>query len=75
MIPPLTNQYLNLVKNSSLGIAVAFPDLFRVTRITISQTGQAVPMIILVMVTYLSLSLFISFVMNVFNSRLSIKTR
>ena len=75
MIPPLTNQYLNLVKNSSLGIAVAFPDLFRVTRITISQTGQAVPMIILVMVTYLSLSLFISFVMNVFNSRLSIQTR
>lgn len=64
MIPPLTNQYLNLMKNSSLAVAVAFPDVFQVTRVTINQTGQAVPMILLVMATYLSISLTISAVMN-----------
>jgi general L-amino acid transport system permease protein len=64
MIPPLTNQYLNLMKNSSLAVAVAFPDVFQVTRVTINQTGQAVPMIILVMLTYLAISLTISAVMN-----------
>jgi general L-amino acid transport system permease protein len=75
MIPPLTNQYLNLTKNSSLAVAVAFPDLFRVTRITINQTGQAVPMIALVMLTYLAMSLIISLVMNTLNSRLKWGTR
>lgn len=75
MIPPLTNQYLNLAKNSSLGVAVAFPDLFRVTKITISQSGQAVPMILLVMVTYLAMSMLISLIMNVMNSRLRIRTK
>ncbi len=75
MIPPLTNQYLNLTKNSSLAVAVAFPDLFRVTRITINQTGQAVPMIALVMLTYLAMSLIISLIMNTLNSRLKWGTR
>ena len=75
MIPPLTNQYLNLAKNSSLGVAVAFPDLFRVTRITINQSGQAIPMILLVMVTYLAMSLLISLIMNVINSRLQVPGR
>jgi general L-amino acid transport system permease protein len=64
MIPPLTNQYLNLMKNSSLAVAVAFPDVFQVTRVTINQTGQAVPMIVLVMLTYLAISLTISVAMN-----------
>lgn len=75
MIPPLTNQYLNLVKNSSLGVAVAFPDLFRITRITINQSGQAIPMILLVMATYLAMSLLISLIMNVMNSRIQVPTR
>lgn len=75
MIPPLTNQYLNLAKNSSLGVAVAFPDLFRVTKITINQSGQTVPMILLVMVTYLAISMLISLIMNVLNSRVRIRTR
>ncbi|HEY5639262.1 MAG TPA: ABC transporter permease subunit, partial [Dehalococcoidia bacterium] len=60
IIPPLTNQYLNLMKNSSLAVAVAFKDMFDVGRITINQAGQAVPMVALMMFTYLSLSLTIS---------------
>ena len=75
MIPPLTNQYLNLTKNSSLAVAVAFPDLFQIGRITINQTGQAVPMIALVMLTYLAMSLIISLIMNTLNSRLGWGTR
>ena len=70
IIPPLTNQYLNLMKNSSLAIAVAFKDLFGVGDVTINQAGQAVPMIALLMATYLSLSLTISAVMNGIYSRL-----
>lgn len=69
MVPPLTNQYLNLMKNSSLAVAVAFPDVFQVTRVTINQTGQAVPMIVLVMATYLTISLAISAVMNLAYNR------
>lgn len=75
MIPPLTNQYLNLTKNSSLAVFVAFPDLFQVTRVSINQTGQAVPIIALVMLTYLAMSLIISLVMNTLNSRLKWEMR
>ena len=70
IIPPLTNQYLNLTKNSSLAVAVAFKDLFDVGRITINQAGQAVPMVALIMFSYLGLSLTISAVMNFLYSRL-----
>lgn len=72
IIPPLTNQYLNLTKNSSLAIFVAYPDVFKVASISINQTGQAVPLIILVMVTYLAMSLLTSVVMNIVNRRLEI---
>jgi general L-amino acid transport system permease protein len=75
IIPPLTNQYLNLTKNSSLAVAVAFKDLFGVGRVSINQTGQAVPIIMLVMLTYLMMSLIISLVMNLLNSRLKWGTR
>ncbi|MCH8948921.1 MAG: ABC transporter permease subunit [Chloroflexi bacterium] len=75
MIPPLTNQYLNLAKNSSLGVAVAFPDLFRITKITINQSGQAVPMILLVMLAYLTISLVTSLIMNTINARLKLAGR
>jgi general L-amino acid transport system permease protein len=75
MIPPLTNQYLNLTKNSSLAAFVAFPDLFQVSRVSINQTGQAVPIIVLVMLTYLTMSLLTSVVMNTLNSRLRVRTR
>ncbi len=70
IIPPLTNQYLNLTKNSSLAVAVAFKDLFDVGRITINQAGQAVPMVALIMFAYLGLSLTISAFMNFMYSRL-----
>jgi general L-amino acid transport system permease protein len=75
MIPPLTNQYLNLTKNSSLAVFVAFPDLFQVSRVTINQTGQAVAIIVLVMLTYLTMSLLTSLIMNTLNSRLQVATR
>jgi general L-amino acid transport system permease protein len=75
IIPPLTNQYLSLTKNSSLAVAVAFKDLFDVGRVSINQTGQAVPIITLVMLTYLMMSLTISLVMNLLNSRLKWGTR
>ena len=70
IIPPVTNQYLNLTKNSSLAVAVGFKDLFDVGRITINQTGQLVPIITLIMLTYLAMSLLISLVMNVLYGRL-----
>ncbi|MCH8815374.1 MAG: ABC transporter permease subunit [Chloroflexi bacterium] len=70
LIPPTTNQYLNLTKNSSLAFVLAFKDVFGTGSVIITQTGQAVPIIALLMITYLSLSLFISLVMNTINSRL-----
>ncbi len=72
IIPPLTNQYLNLTKNSSLAIFVAYPDVFSVGRTSLNQTGQVVPLIILVMLTYLTISLLTSAVMNVVNRRMQI---
>jgi general L-amino acid transport system permease protein len=67
IIPPTTNQYLNLAKNSSLAIAIGFPDLFNVARTISNQTGQAVPLIGIVMLSYLSISLLTSLFMNIYN--------
>ena len=70
IIPPLTSQYLNLTKNSSLAAAIAFPDLVLVFAGTIlNQTGQAIEVILLTMLVYLVLSLMISVGMNLFNRR------
>ncbi len=74
MIPPLTNQYLNLAKNSSLGAAVGFAEVFGVAR-TMAQSVSVVPIMIIVMGIYLSLSLITAAVMNVLNTRFQIKTR
>lgn len=74
-VPPLTNQYLNLVKNSSLGIAIGFLDLYNVGTIAYNQTGQAVAIFMLMALTYLIASLTIALVMNLFNSTLKLKTR
>jgi len=74
-IPPVGNQYLNLVKNSSLGVAIAFPEVTRITRITISQGGPAPQAIIVLMGVYLVFSLSISLVMNLINRRLALKGR
>lgn len=75
MLPPLTNQYLNLAKNSSLAIGVGFPDLYNVTQTVYNQSGQAVQMIALMMGTYLLMSLAIAAVMNYLNHRLQIVER
>jgi len=74
-VPPLTNQYLNLAKNSSLGVAIGFAELFTVGNIAINQSGQAIVIFVIFMVAYLALSLFISLVMNLFNNSLRLQTR
>lgn len=75
MIPPLTSQYLNLTKNSSLAIAVAYPDLFYVANTINNQTGQAVPVILMVMASYLTVSLLTSLLMNWYNKRIQLVER
>jgi len=72
IIPPLTNQYLNLTKNSSLAIAIGFPDLFNVSLTILNQTGAEVEMFLLIMVTYLAFSLLTSMVMNWYNRQLAL---
>lgn len=72
IVPPLTSQYLNLAKNSSLAIAIGFPDVFSVGTTVANQTGQPVPVIVLIMATYLVISLITSLLMNVYNKRVQI---
>ena len=75
IIPPLTSQYLNLIKNSSLAVAVGYPDLVSISSTALNQTGRAIECIALVMLIYLSLSLLTSAGMNVYNRRMRIKDR
>lgn len=70
IIPPLISQYLNLTKNSSLAIAIGYPDLFTVGRIMINQAGRAVPVFTMIMVSYLIMSLTYSIVLNIYNRRI-----
>jgi general L-amino acid transport system permease protein len=71
ILPPLTNQYLNLTKNSSLAVAIGYPDLFSVfAGTTLSQTGQAVEVIALTMGVYLAISLVTSGAMSLYAWRL-----
>lgn len=75
IIPPLISQYLNLAKNSSLAIAIGFPDLFNVAGTIINQTGQTVQVFVLVMASYLTMSLFTSLMMNLYNRRVQLVER
>lgn len=75
IIPPLTSQYLNLVKNSSLAIAVGYPDLWSTAFITLNQSGQAVQVFLIVMGAYLIFSLLISFLLNWYNRRIALVER
>ncbi|MBI5930103.1 MAG: ABC transporter permease subunit [Chloroflexi bacterium] len=75
IVPPLTNQYLNLSKASSLAISIGFYDLFNVATIVQNQTGQAVALFVILMLTYLVISLLISLLMNIINRSLQLKTR
>ena len=76
IIPPLTSQYLNLTKNSSLAVAIAYPDLVHVFAGTaLMQTGQAVEILAITMSVYLSLSLIISLLMNWYNSTIALRDK
>jgi general L-amino acid transport system permease protein len=75
VIPPLISQYLNLTKNSSLAIAIGYPDLFAVGRIMINQAGRAVSVFIMIMAAYLLLSLTYSVILNLYNRRVAFTER
>jgi general L-amino acid transport system permease protein len=75
IVPPLTSQYLNLAKNSSLAIVIGYSDLFNVSTTAANQTGQPVTILLLVMGAYLALSLATSLFMNVYNRRVQLKER
>jgi general L-amino acid transport system permease protein len=76
IVPPLTSQYLNLTKNSSLAVAIGYPDLVQVFMGTVlNQTGQAIEVVLITMGVYVTISLLTSFVMNVYNRRVAIVER
>jgi general L-amino acid transport system permease protein len=75
IVPPVTSQYLNLAKNSSLAIAIGFPDLFSVAGTVFNQTGAAIEIITIMMLSYLSISLFTSLLMNIYNKRIQLVER
>jgi general L-amino acid transport system permease protein len=75
IIPPLTSQMLNLTKNSSLAVAIGFPDFVSVASTTINQTGQAIEGISLIMIVYLCFSLLTSLFMNWYNKKMALVER
>jgi general L-amino acid transport system permease protein len=75
IIPPLTNQYLNLTKNSSLGIAIGYPDLVATGGTVLNQSGKAIEVVSIWMIVYLTLSLLTSAAMNWYNSRIKLVER
>ena len=75
IIPPLTSQYLNLTKNSSLAVAIGYPDLYAIGGTILNQTGQAIEIVLIFMIIYLSISLITSLFMNWFNTRMALKER
>jgi general L-amino acid transport system permease protein len=75
IIPPLTSQYLNLTKNSSLAVAIGYPDLYAIGGTILNQTGQAIEIVVIFMIVYLSISLVTSLFMNWFNAKMALKER
>lgn len=75
IIPPMTSQYLNLTKNSSLAVAIGYPDIVSVVNTTLNQTGQAIEGILIIMAAYLTVSLSISIFMNWYNKRIALVER
>ena len=75
IIPPLTSQYLNLTKNSSLAVAIGYQDIVSIANTTLNQTGQAIEGIALIMAVFLAISLSISFSMNWYNARIALVER
>lgn len=75
IIPPMTSQYLNLTKNSSLAVAIGYPDIVSIANTTLNQTGQAIEGILIIMAVYLSISLSISVFMNWYNKHIALVER
>ncbi len=75
IVPPTTSQYLNLTKNSSLAVAIGYPDLVSIANTSLNQTGQAIECIAIMMAIYLTLSLSISAFMNWYNRRIALVER
>ena len=75
IIPPLTSNYLNLTKNSSLAVVIGYPDLVSISNTSINQTGQAIEVIAIFMAVYLALSLVTSLLMNMYNRAVALKER
>ncbi len=75
IIPPITSQYLNLTKNSSLAVAVGYPELVSISTTSLNQTGRAIEAISLVMLCYLTISLLTAAIMNWYNRRAAIRER
>jgi len=73
VVPPVTSQYLNCAKNSSLAVAIGYPDLVSIANTTINQTGQAIEGIAIIMAVYLTISLAISEAMNSYNQRIALR--
>ena len=73
--PPLISQFLNLTKNSSLAILIGYADVFFVGRTIINQSGRAVPVFLLIMAIYLTISVITSAIMNVYNQRVRLVER
>jgi general L-amino acid transport system permease protein len=74
-IPPLTSIYLGVAKNTSLGVAIGFPDLFSVIGTLLNQTGRALELILVVMIIYLGLSLITSLIMNIYNKKIQLEEK
>ena len=75
MIPPLTSEFLNLAKNSSLAIAIGYSDIYAIGNTISNQTGKSLEILLIVMLTYLTINLIISLIMNRFNQRAQLKER
>lgn len=75
IVPPTTSQYLNVVKNSSLAVAIGYPDLVAVVNTTLNQTGQAIEGFLIIMAAYMTVSLIISAFMNWYNARIMLVER
>ncbi len=75
IIPPMTSQYLNLTKNSSLAVAIGYPDIVSIANTTLNQTGQAIEGVAIIMAAYLTVSLSISAFMNWYNKRIALVER
>lgn len=75
IVPPMTSQYLNLTKNSSLAVAIGYPDIVSIANTTLNQTGQAIEGVLIIMAAYLTVSLSISVLMNWYNRRIALVER